>query len=102
MKKIFSYMLFFYFLIPSLSFGSYLTQESLKILTQQEITALTHHQLIETYVDVLTELEAIKTFHTTSGFKPQEYKQYKDVIRFRYNLLFEIYRRKIDIPESVR
>lgn len=102
MKKLIFFVVIFLFLGYSFVFGSYSVQEDFKILSSQEISTLTNQQLIDVYIDVLTEMEAIRTFHTTSGFKPKEYKQYKDTIRYRYNLLFEIHRRKIDIPASVR
>lgn len=102
MKKIFLFIIVFLFLGYSPVFSAYPIQESLKILKSQEVVSLTNTQLIEAYIDVLTEIEAIKAFHTTSGFKPKEYQQYKDVIRYRFQLLFEIHRRKIDIPAFVR
>lgn len=72
--------------------------DDVKVLAAKDIVVLADDKLLEAYIDVLAELEASKAFHTTSGFTPKEYKQYKDIVKYRLELLFEIHRRKISIP----
>lgn len=74
--------------------------EDIKALEAKDIVTLSDDKLIEAYIEVLAELEASRMFHTTSGFTPKEYKQYKETIKYRLGLLFEIYRRKIELPPS--
>lgn len=75
--------------------------EETAVLDYNQITALQDDKLIESYIDVLAELEALKTFHTTSGFTPKEYQKYKGLVKYRLLLLLEINRRKIMIPPSI-
>jgi hypothetical protein len=78
---------------PALAF-----MDEFKVLEQSEITKLNDTQLIDTYIEVIVELEAVKTFHTTSGFKPKEYDSYKDLLRYRIRLLMEFHKRGIEAP----
>ncbi|NTV29261.1 MAG: hypothetical protein HGA80_04185 [Candidatus Omnitrophica bacterium] len=75
--------------------------DEVMILEQNEIVALPDDKLIDTYIDVLAEMEASKTFHATSGFTPKEYKKYKDLVRYRLKLMFELHRRKLELPPSI-
>ena len=50
------------------------------------------------FIDVLVEMEASKTFHTTSGFTPKEYTAYKNLLRYRIQLLMEIHKRGLEAP----
>lgn len=72
------------------------------VLNKQVVVALSDEALIEKYIDVLVEMEAVKTFHNTSGFLPKEYSKYKEVLKFRLLLLFEVHRRGIELPPSIR
>lgn len=69
------------------------------ILEQSEIGKLTDTQLVDTYIEVIVELEAGKAFHTTSGFKPKEYTAYKDLLRYRIRLLMEMQKRGLEAPQ---
>lgn len=75
--------------------------EDIQVLDSKQIEALPDDKLVDTYVDMLAEIEASRTFHVTSGFTPKEYKKYKDLVKFRMQLLFEINRRKIDLPPTL-
>jgi hypothetical protein len=75
--------------------------DDLKVLGKKEIIALTDDQLTDNYVDVLVELEAVKAFHTTSGFTPTEYNNYQGILKYRLLLLMEIHKRKLELPPSV-
>jgi hypothetical protein len=72
------------------------------IMPENEIHDLSDEKVIDIYMDVLVEIEAQQTFHTTSGFTPKDYKEYKDLLRFRLDLLSEIYKRKLEIPQFDR
>jgi hypothetical protein len=75
--------------------------DELKVLDKKAIAVLTDEQLTDNFVDVLVELEAVKTFHTTSGFTPAEYNNYKNLLKYRLLLLIEIHKRKLALPPSV-
>lgn len=74
--------------------------DDVKILEQAEIGKLTDAQLVDTYIDIVVELEAGRAFHSTSGFKPKEYTAYKDLLRYRIYLLMEFQKRGIEIPPT--
>lgn len=76
--------------------------EDYQTLDQKAVVALTDDGLKEKYIDALVEIEASKAFHSTSGFTPNEYNKYKELLKYRLLLLFEIYKRKLEIPPSVQ
>ncbi|MFH0754614.1 MAG: hypothetical protein V2A70_08615 [Candidatus Omnitrophota bacterium] len=83
--------------------GSYSVQgkddgDDVPILDPHQITALTDQKLVDACTDVIVEIEASKTFHSTSGFSPKEYKKYKALLKYRIHLSLEIQRRKLDMP----
>ena len=84
------------FFLPSVSSWAYM--EDVAILDKKEIVKLADDKLIDTYIDVIVEMEASKTFHTTSGFTPKEYTAYKDLLRYRIQLLIEIHKRGLEAP----
>ncbi len=83
-------------LVCCLNAMAYLSE--LKILTKQEIVKLSDEKILEAYIDALVELTASETFHTTSGFTPKEYENYKEMLRYKILLLQEIDKRKLDVP----
>jgi len=68
-------------------------------LAQDAIKALPNEKLMDTYIDVMVELEAVDTFYDTAGLTPKEYKKYKALLRFRTDLLLEIQKRELKIPQ---
>lgn len=78
---------------PSFSYPSAVT-----VLDTKEIAKLSDLALAAVYVDTVIELEAITMFHKTSGFSPKEYQEYKNLLRFRYELKSELQRRKLEVP----
>ena len=72
--------------------------DDIEILEQKDIAKLADPQLIDTYIDVIVEMEASKTFHTTSGFTPKEYTAYKNLLRYRIQLLMEVHKRGLEAP----
>jgi hypothetical protein len=76
--------------------------EDYQTLDQKAVVALTDDGLKEKYIDALVEIEASKAFHSTSGFTPNAYSKYKELLKYRLLLLFEIYKRKLEIPPSVQ
>ena len=85
-----------FFLTP-LSMAEYPTDVT--ILDKASISRLTDEQLIDTYENTLVEIQANTSFHTTSGFSPKEYKDYKALLKFRLMLLVEIHGRNLEIPQ---
>ena len=72
--------------------------DDIEILEQKDLAKLTDPQLVDTYIDVIVEMEASKTFHTTSGFTPKQYTAYKNLLRYRIRLLMEAHKRGIEVP----
>lgn len=71
-----------------------------KILEKNEIVKLADEQLIETYLDVIVEIEALKTFYARGGLTPKEYNNFKSVLRYRIFLTQEIIKRGLEIPKT--
>lgn len=71
------------------------------ILEKADVLKLNDEGLIDTYTDVLVELEAIRTFHATSGFSPKQYDEFRDLLKYRLLLLMEIHSRNIEIPQQM-
>ena len=69
------------------------------ILDKPAITKLSDEQLIDSYENTLVEIQASQSFHTTSGFSPKEYKDYKALLKFRLLLLVEVHSRNLEIPQ---
>ena len=72
--------------------------DDIEILEVKDIVKLADPKLMDTYIDVIVEMEASKTFHTTSGFTPKEYTAYKNLLRYRIQLLMEIHKRGLEAP----
>ena len=72
------------------------------ILPKEEIVKLSDEKLTDAYMDVVVEIDASRTFHTTSGFTPKQYQEYKGLLKYKFLLLMEIHNRNIDIPQLER
>ena len=83
--------------LTSLSMAEYPSDVS--ILDKPSIVKLTDDQLIDVYENTIVEIEANRSFHATSGFSPKEYKDFKDLLKFRLLLLVEIHSRNLEIPQ---
>jgi hypothetical protein len=71
------------------------------VLEKQDIGKLSDEKLLDAYTDVLVELEAVKTFHTTSGFTTKQYDEYRSLLKYRLQLLLEIHSRNLEIPQQM-
>ena len=89
-------MMMLLFLTP-LSMAEY--PSDVAVLDKSAISKLSDDQLIDTYENTLVEIQADTSFHTTSGFSPKEYKDYKALLKFRLLLLVEIHSRNLEIPQ---
>ena|SRR3989338_1580227 len=69
-----------------------------QVLDREKIGKLSDAVLLDTYIDTVVEIQASQDFHRTAGFTPKEYKQYKELLRYRINLIQEIKKRKLDLP----
>lgn len=74
-------------------------EPDIKILTQEEMVKLPEKELLDAYIDTSVEIQAAKTFHTTSGFLPKEYRSFKNLLRYRILLINEIKKRKLEVPQ---
>ena len=89
-------IMFMAFLMVAQSGFAFLYQ--IEILDKKAISKLSDEQIIDRYIDVLVEIEASSTFHQTSGFKPADYKKYKDILKYRFLLQQEIEERGLKAP----
>ncbi len=71
---------------------------AINVLSKAEIGKLSDQALNEAYIDVEVEIDALKTFHTTSGFMPKDYEKFKEILRYRIFLIQEMDKRNIDVP----
>ena len=76
-------------------------ESKVTILEKADVSKLSDEKLIDAYMDDLVELEAIKTFHTTSGFTPKQYDEYRNLLKYRLQLLMEIHSRNLEIPQQM-
>lgn len=77
---------------------TYALPNSVKILSQEEIKGLSDENLKTAYVDALIELEAETVFYQRSGFLQKDLNDYRNLIRYRVNLMYELQNRKIEVP----
>lgn len=90
-----SVFLLSFLLLASTSFA-YLSD--IKVLTPKEIEKLTDDALSTAYFDVLVEQYAVKVHHQGQGFSPNEMKQFKELLRYQFDLRKELQKRQLDIP----
>jgi len=72
----------------------------IEILNEKAIVKLSNDELIKAYIDVVVEIEALRAFHTTSGFTPKDYESFKGLLRYRILLLNEITILKLEVPRT--
>ena len=95
-KKLTLAMMMVLFLTP-LSMAEFASDVT--ILTKQDISKLSDEQLTDAYMNTLVEIEANRSFHATSGFSAKEFKNYKDLLKYRLILLVEIHSRNLELPQ---
>jgi hypothetical protein len=71
------------------------------VLQQTELTKLSNDELLETYIETLAEVEAIRAYHGAIGMSAGEYAEYKDLVKYRLRLLMEIHTRNIALPPQL-
>ena len=72
------------------------------ILPKEEIIKLSDEKLTDAYMDTVVEIEAIKSFHSTSGYTPKQYTEFKEFLKYKIMLLMEMHSRNLDIPQMER
>ena len=96
-KKSLLVLVAFLFVISS-PLPSFAYLSSIKILERKDIVKLSDEAATAAYLDVAIEVESKHLYHRTAGFTPREYQDYKDLLRYRYELKAELERRQLDIP----
>ena len=71
------------------------------VLEKADISKLIDEKLTDAYMDTLVEIEAIKTFHATSGFTVKQFDEYRELLKYRLRLLMEIHTRNLEIPQQM-
>lgn len=71
---------------------------SVEIFDRAAIAKLDDQKLIDMYIDAMIELEASQIFYYKAGLTPKEHETYKEMLRFRTNLILEFEKRKIEVP----
>ncbi len=105
-KKIKSWMMMglflaFLFINVDRSDASFLYR--VQILDKETVMKLSDEDLMKNYVDMLVEFEATRIFYARSGFgSTKEYDKFRELIRYRINLLWEIENRKLPLPDSLK
>ncbi|MBF0504046.1 MAG: hypothetical protein HQL14_02980 [Candidatus Omnitrophica bacterium] len=95
-RKIALAMIMVLFLTP-LSMAEFASDVT--ILEKKDISRFTDDQLIDVYMNTVVEIDANKSFHATSGFSAKEFKNYKDLLKYRLMLLVEIRSRNLELPQ---
>ncbi len=68
-------------------------------LSAEEVKSLSNEDLVKRYIDVSVELKASTTFSLAAGFTLKSYREYKRLLRYRVDLLLEMHRRGLEVPE---
>jgi len=95
-KKLALTMMMVLFLTP-LSMAEFASDVT--VLDKKDITRLSDDQLIDAYMNTLVEIEANRSFHATSGFSAKEFKNFKDLLKYRLMLMVEIHSRNLELPQ---
>ena len=98
MRKIFAALLCTLMLCTSAFTQNFLF--NMTPLDKPAIVKLSDEQLIENYIDVLVEVEALRTFYAKGGLVPKEYAQFKAIVKYKILLVQEINKRKLEVPRS--
>lgn len=96
-RRIFAILVFFFVIVSAFPAAASFLFE-VPVLTQDAIEKLDDKSLLEVYTDVMIELEAVRTFYENSGFAPKEYRQFKELLRYKINLIGEIQKRALSAP----
>ena len=100
MKKYLLIPIALFMIIPFLCGISQAFLYDINILPRTAIEKLTDKALLDAYIDAMIELEAAQTFHQTSGFtKAEEYEKFKALLRYRTDLILEIKKRELELPQ---
>lgn len=71
---------------------------AIDILDPTAIAQLSNTQLSDVYADVLVEIEADRAFHT-SGYTRKEFLHFKDLLKYKINLIREFQKREMEVPQ---
>jgi len=94
MKKVFILLLVSLFVAQSA--GAFVFQ--LEVKDKEGIKQLSTEQLKETYLDAIIEKKAGETFYGNSAFVPNEYRKYKNLLKYIVRLREEMSTREIEAP----
>ena len=70
----------------------------IRVLERSELKSLSDEAILDTYIDAVVEIEAMRAFFSTSGFTPRDYKSYKNLLRYRILLIEEMEKRSLKKP----
>jgi len=85
-------------LLLCLCTNSFAYLSNIPIVEKKDILKFKDEELTEIFLDVYIEIQAIFASHVVQVFSPKEYQQYKDLIRYRYELKSELQRRQLEVP----
>ena len=93
-------LLLFVFLSLLFTVNTWAFFNDFKILSKDEIEQLSDKALTNTYIDAQIEVLAQKTFFERAGITPKDYARFKELLRYRVDLIQELQRRKLEIPKT--
>ena len=85
-------------LLVCLPANSFAYLSNVAILEKKDIAKLSDEAITDTYLTVVIEIAAIEQSHIVFIYSPKEYQQYKDFLRYKYELKSELLRRQLEIP----
>ena len=102
-QKVFPFVILFIFVLgtfacPGVSHAGLFLYE-VEVLDKSAIRQLPDSELLDRYIDALIEIEASSTFHNSAGFNPKDYRSYKRILHYRADLIQEILRRELELPQ---
>ncbi|MFH1360254.1 MAG: hypothetical protein ABIJ41_04355 [Candidatus Omnitrophota bacterium] len=82
-----------------LSTQAWAVQSGMKVLAKEDIEKLSDSNLLEAFTEIVVEIEASKALHNSSGFTPDDYETFKNLLRYRIRLIQEMNKRKLELPQ---
>lgn len=85
--------------MPVSAFGQQSLLFSTPVKSLEEIRKMSDQELIDTFIDVMVDIEASTVFSQAAGFTKKDFDQYKRLLKYRVYLIQEFQRRKLPIPK---
>jgi len=67
--------------------------------SKSAVEKMSDQELLDAYVEAVVELQAVDVFYKNAGITPKEFFNYKKLLRYRADLIIEMEKRELKIPQ---